>query len=61
MEQYEIQISERAVGYVNTDVCMSVSFESERRIELDVSKNEFRVQFFFLPPPQHWVGYTRTQ
>ena len=26
VEQYEIQISERAVGYVNTDVCMSVSF-----------------------------------
>ena len=24
MEQYEIQISERAIGYVNTDVCMSV-------------------------------------
>ena len=28
VEQYEIQISERAVGYVNTDVCMSVSFET---------------------------------
>ena len=24
VEQYEIQISERAIGYVNTDVCMSV-------------------------------------
>ena len=28
MEQYEIQISERAIGYVNTDVCMSVGEQS---------------------------------
>ena len=28
VEQYEIQISERAIGYVNTDVCMSVGEQS---------------------------------